>query len=192
MSSREECWNKYAAHLKTWYVNTYSGHLGGVRAINDGRLIRKIALIRQDSLSYRDLKDGGVSEFGAKTIILYISNTKDSYMGRCITDTGGFDPEVECMGDSDCPPGYRCRGRGKDSLCVEEAEPPKVESPLIGLPDIGLPDVKVETGIGETMGGLKRSLQMTGVVVMVFVLAIFYLIFVKGKGAEGATIGKVG
>lgn len=185
MSSKETCWNKYAAHLKTWYVNTYKGHLGNIQAINDGRLIRKIALKHQDELTYNRLKAGGVSEYGAKTVMLYISNTKDSYMGRCVTDTGGFDPEVECMGDSDCPRGYRCRGVGKNSVCVEEGEPPKVERPLIDLPDISV-------GGGIDTGGLKGTVASIGLVLMLFVALIIYLIFVRGKGAEGVSVSAVG
>jgi len=182
MSSREECWGKYAAHLKIWYVSTYKGHLGSTKAINDGRLIRKIALKERDSLTYQDLKDGGMSEFGAKTIILYISNTKDSYMGRCITDTGGFDSEVECMGDSDCPPGYRCRGRGKDSLCVEEAEPLKVESPLIGLPNVKA---------GGLLSGLQIGTGTKAIVTIIGGLFVLILLLVAlGYSGLGGAAGK--
>jgi hypothetical protein len=183
MTSRDTCWDKYAAHLKIWYVNTYKGHFGATKAINDGRLIRKIALKKQDNLSYENLKDGGVSEHAAKSVMLYISNTKDSYMGRCVTDTSGFDPEVECMGDSDCPQGYRCRGRGKDSVCVREGEPPEDNRlPPFGMPDVGMPEI----------GGIKRSLQTTAVVVMIFFALLIYIVFVKGKGASGVTVGQVG
>lgn len=41
-------------------------------------------------------------------------------------------------------------------------------------------------------GGLVRSLQTTAIVLMLFVLAIFYLIFVRGKGAEGVSVSAVG
>ena len=111
----DECWNKYAAHLKNWYVDTYKSSKGSTKAINDGRLIRKIVRIYKEGTTYEKLKGGGVSEFAAKTIILYISNTKESYLKRCTTETGGFAPDVACMGDNDCPRGYRCRGVGKDS-----------------------------------------------------------------------------
>ena len=181
MGSRIECWGKYAAHLKTWYVNTYKGNLGSTRAINDGRLIKKVALKKQDNLTYQDLKNGGVSEFGARTILLYVSNTKKSYMGRCITNTGGFAVDVECMGDSDCPPGYRCRGRGKDSLCVEEAAPYEPPTLLPSMPDF--------PSLDGGFGGVKQSLQVTGVVVMVFILAIVYLMFTKGGAGREVQVG---
>ena len=50
-------------------------------------------------------------------------------------------------------------------------------------------------GFGEKVGGLggiKKSLQVTGLVLIAFVLVIFYIIFVKGKGAEGVSVSAVG
>jgi hypothetical protein len=42
------------------------------------------------------------------------------------------------------------------------------------------------------MGGIKRSLQTTAIVVMIFFALLIYIVFVKGKGASGVTVGQVG
>ena len=139
------CWEKYAAHLKEWYATTYRNYEGATKAINNGRLIRKIVYREKAGTTYEKLKCGGVTEYAAKTIILYIRNTQESYMSRCISETGGFAPDVACMGDSDCPRGYRCRGVGKDSECIEEGEPyvapnlPLPPMPKMPSLDIGAP-----------------------------------------------------
>ena len=49
--------------------------------------------------------------------------------------------------------------------------------------------------IGEAtggLGGIKQSMQIIAVVVMLFIAAIIYIIFVKGKGAEGVSVSAVG
>lgn len=56
----------------------------------------------------------------------------------------------------------------------EEAQRWKI--PKIGMPDFG--------GIGD----IKKGAQTTAIVLMVFVALIIYLMFVKGKGAEGVTV----
>ena len=48
------------------------------------------------------------------------------------------------------------------------------------LPNISLP------------GGIMRAFQLSAVVLMLFFALIIYLIFVRGKGAEGVTVGQVG
>lgn len=46
--------------------------------------------------------------------------------------------------------------------------------------------------LGEVGADIKKSAQMTGMVIMIFVALLVYLIFVRGKGGEGVTIGSVG
>jgi len=41
-------------------------------------------------------------------------------------------------------------------------------------------------------GGLKQSLQVTGLVIMAFFALLLYIIFVRGKGAEGVSVSAVG
>lgn len=42
------------------------------------------------------------------------------------------------------------------------------------------------------LGSIKKGAQTTAIVLMVFVGLIIYLIFVKGKGASGVTVGQTG
>ena len=56
------------------------------------------------------------------------------------------------------------------------------------IPDINLPDISMPN-IG---GDIKRSAQVTGLVVMGFVALLVYLMFVRGRGASGVTVAQVG
>jgi hypothetical protein len=167
------CWEKYAAHLKEWYATTYRAREGATKAINNGRLIRKIVYEYKGTTTYDRLKSGGVSEYAAKTIIVYMRNTQESYMSRCISETGGFSPDVACMSDSDCPRGYRCRGVGKDSECIEEGEAD--DSPKIGLPK--LPDIKLPSA--PSLGGSAKIIGF-------FIILIALLIALGYSGMGGA------
>ena len=61
------------------------------------------------------------------------------------------------------------------------------------LPTLKMPEFKLPSlGVGSSLGDLKRSFQVSAVVLILFILAIIYVIFVKGKGASGVTVGKVG
>lgn len=40
--------------------------------------------------------------------------------------------------------------------------------------------------------GIKRSAQLIAIVLMGFIVLLIYIVFVKGKGAEGVTVGQVG
>jgi hypothetical protein len=169
------CWEKYAAHLKDWYATTYSGYEGATKAINNGRLIRKIVIEYKEGTTYDRLKGGGVTEYAAKTVIVYMRNTQKSYMSRCISETGGFTPDVACMSDSDCPRGYRCRGVGKDSECIEEGTPyvaPKL--PLPPMPEIP----SLEIGMPAKMIGF-------------FIILIALLIALGYSGMGGAAASHV-
>ena len=160
------CWDKYAAHLKNWYVGTYSLSQGTTKAINDGRLIEKTFLIHKDGTTYQNLKARGVKDFAARSVILYVQNTKESYMSRCRTDTGGFAVDVACMSDNDCPRGYRCRGSGKDSECIEEGEAAKPSKllmpslPSLNMPDIGLPGKGIITILAIIFIGLLALIAL--------------------------------
>lgn len=170
------CWEKYAAHLKDWYVTTYSEYEGAMKAINNGRLIRKIVTKEKEGTTYDALKNGGVTEYAAKTIILYIRNTQKSYISRCVTETGGFSPEVACMSDSDCPRGYRCRGVGKDSECIPEGEkPPTPKIVLPGAPK--LPEMP--------------SISMPSKLIGMFIILIALLIALGYSGMGGAIGSRV-
>lgn len=66
---------------------------------------------------------------------------------------------------------------------------PDWKFPTFTMPDLRFPAMpKIEAG----MGGLKRSLQTTAIVVMLFVALLIYIVFVKGKGAEGVSVSAVG
>ena len=41
-------------------------------------------------------------------------------------------------------------------------------------------------------GGIMRAFQLSAIVLMLFVALIIYIIFVRGKGASGVTVGQVG
>ena len=175
MSTKHECWNVYAAHIKTWYVNTYKSSKGAVKAINDGRLARKIIRTHHENVNYERLKTGGVSEFAAKTIMLYMQNTKESYMQKCVTETGGFAADVACMSDSDCPRGYRCRGRGKDSECIEEGKPLPKKPSLPSLPS--MPSIGIA---GKGVIGL-----------LLFVAVAILALLAIGYSGLGGSVGRV-
>lgn len=69
----------------------------------------------------------------------------------------------------------------------------KVEKP--SLPKIPkVPEIPKMPSLGDVtgVGDIKRSLQVSAVALMLFILAIFYLIFVRGKGAEGVSVTAVG
>lgn len=52
---------------------------------------------------------------------------------------------------------------------------------------------KIPTLPFEDVGAdIKRSAQVTGMVIMIFVALLVYLMFVKGKGGEGVTVAQVG
>ena len=70
---------------------------------------------------------------------------------------------------------------------LEEAEE-AVKVPIpdvsnIKIPKIPLPDIG---------GDIKKSAQVTGLVVMGFVALLVYLTFVRGRGASGVTVAQVG
>ena len=169
----KSCWVKYAAHLKSWYAGTYKSTEGATQAINDGRKIQKTFLAYNENTTYERLKARGVSEYATRTIMLYYKNTYKSYMSRCVAETGGFSPDVACMSDSDCPRGYRCRGLGKDSECIEEGE--AYEAPGLPIPDLpSLPDMPDGKNI-------VKGLQVSALVVIGVVLIIIYMLTGKGK-----------
>ena len=66
--------------------------------------------------------------------------------------------------------------------------------PNFRLPDWHMPDISFPEmpKVGDSIGGFKRSLQTTAVIVMIFFALLIYIIFVKGKGASGVTVGQVG
>ena len=59
----------------------------------------------------------------------------------------------------------------------------EAEKGFFGL-GLKLPDLS----IGDAFGDVKRGGQITGIVLMAFVALIIYVIFVKGRGAEGVTV----
>ena len=63
----------------------------------------------------------------------------------------------------------------------------EAEKGFFGL-GLKMPDLS----IGDGLSDVKRGVQTTAIVLMMFVGLIIYLIFVKGKGAEGVTVGQVG
>lgn len=72
---------------------------------------------------------------------------------------------------------------GKIEHYTEIPDVPNIPAPKIRLPDISMPDIG---------GDIKRSAQVTGLVVMGFVALLVYLMFVRGRGASGVTVAQVG
>ena len=81
--------------------------------------------------------------------------------------------------------------KGIRSLEAFEADPTSAgyKSPGIRLPKF--PTFGLE-GVGETGKSIKRSLQVTGAVLIGVLLLVVYIVFVKGKGAEGVSVSAVG
>lgn len=48
------------------------------------------------------------------------------------------------------------------------------------------------SGVKEAGGGIKGMIASVGIVLMLFVALIVYIIFVRGKGAEGVSVSAVG
>jgi len=187
MTSNDACWDKYAGHIKNWYTTTYKGNQGVTKAINDGRLARKTIRQKKEHTTYDNLKASGVSDFAAKSIILYIENTKESYIKRCISETGGFAPDVACMSDNDCPRGYRCRGVGKDSECIPEGEPIKVNKVVVpSLPKLSMPSIDVKMPSFDVGGKAK----LVGGFIILLVVGVVLLVAI-GYSGMGGSVGRV-
>ena len=68
----------------------------------------------------------------------------------------------------------------------------KAENAFRSLEDFekeqGFFGVKMPSMPSLGLGSIKKSAQATAVVLMVFVALIFYVVFVKGRGAQGVTV----
>jgi len=56
-------------------------------------------------------------------------------------------------------------------------------------PDISLPSMPAFPSLGGDFGGVKQSLQVTGVVLMAFVALVIYIMFVKGGAGREVHVG---
>ena len=183
------CWEGYAEQVSEWYATTYRHRNDAMR---DSDIIKKVIMSLNSENYEQEVSyvatvciSRGASTYASRTCELYMKNTCTSYMTRCVEETGGFSPAVRCRSDKNCPGGYRCRGVGEDSECVKEGKPYVPEPSLPGLPGLpGLPSI----GVGDAFGGVKKSAQTAAIVLMVFIGLLIYLIFVKGRGAQGVTV----
>ena len=72
-------------------------------------------------------------------------------------------------------------------ILISESEEIKAE-PIIDLPDITLP-VMPKLPLSGVGSDIKKSLQVTGMVVMLFVALIVYLMFVRGGAGREVRVG---
>ena len=81
--------------------------------------------------------------------------------------------------------------KGIRSIEAFEADPTSAGyvRPRLSLPKF--PDLGMEA-IGQTGKSIKTSLQVTGAVLIGVLLLVVYIVFVKGKGAEGVSVSAVG
>lgn len=193
MTSQRLCWNKYAKHVGDWYAQTYKSKEA---AYYDAQKINGALTYYGDQMSETNTwsasvwakmvadkaKEYGASRFAAETAQIYIQNTARSFMDYCTEEKGGFSEDVACMSDADCPQGYRCRGVGVDSTCI----PSPVYEPDPGYTLPSLPSMPSMPSMPGT--DIKRSLQVTGLVLIGVILLIFYML--TGRGKKGVTVVK--
>lgn len=190
------CWNRYALHVREWYVTTYCSSQGDRQAMKDGDKLNSAITYYGDQFSEEhslwnadvmgDLiaeraEDIGTSSYATQTARLYIKNTAKSFMDRCIGDTGGFAEDVTCWCDSDCPRGYRCRGVGSESECVKDIDPYEEEPSIIPLLG-GSSTIGIDWGLGDVPWKIIGAVLF----VLAFLVALGYsgLGGAAGKAAE--------